>query len=60
MSINTWEDRKSFAEWAKNGTYSPILFRAYGNSNVNEEWLQNEIKNISIENLVKFIGADNV
>lgn len=60
MSTNTWEDRKSFAEWAKNSTYSPILFRAYGNSSVNEEWLQNEIKNISIDNLIKFIGADNV
>ena len=58
MDTHTWEDKKSFAEWAKTTTNPPIIFAAYGQDYWADGWLENRVRNIHIDNLIKYIGVD--
>ena len=56
MDTHTWEDKKSFAEWAKTTTNASITFAAYGQDYWADGWLENKVRSIQIDNLVKYIG----
>lgn len=58
MDTHTWEDKKSFAEWAKTTTNSAITFAAYGQDYWAEGWLEDRVRKIRIENLAKYIGVE--
>ena len=58
MDNNTWETKKDFAEWAKQTTNSMIVFAAYGNDYWKDGWLENKIRSIPIDNLVRYIGIE--
>lgn len=58
MDTHTWEDKKSFAEWAKQTTNSMITFAAYGQDYWADGWLENKVRSIQIDNLVKYIGIE--
>ena len=58
MDTHTWEDKKSFAEWAKTTTNSAITFAAYGQDYWAEGWLEDKVRKIRIENLAKYIGVE--
>lgn len=59
MSNNTWETKRDFAEWAKTTTCSSIIFQAYNQEYNIDDWLEKKIKNINIDNLVRYIGVDS-
>lgn len=58
MDTHTWEDKKSFAEWAKTTTNVSIIFAAYGQDYWAEGWLEDKVRKIRIENLTKYIGVE--
>ena len=58
MDTHTWEDKKSFAEWAKTTTNASIIFAAYGQDYWAEGWLEDKVRSIQIDNLVKYIGIE--
>ena len=58
MDTHTWEDKKSFAEWAKTTTNASIIFAAYGQDYWAEGWLEDKVRKIRIENLAKYIGVE--
>ena len=58
MDTHTWEDKKSFAEWAKTTTNASIIFAAYGQDYWAEGWLEDKVRSIQIDNLVKHIGIE--
>ena len=58
MDTHTWEDKKSFAEWAKTATNASIIFAAYGQDYWAEGWLEDKVRKIRIENLAKYIGVE--
>ena len=58
MDTHTWEDKKSFAEWAKTTTNASIIFAAYGQDYWAEGWLEDKVRRIQIDNLVKHIGIE--
>lgn len=58
MDTHTWEDKKSFAEWAKTTTNASIIFAAYGQDYWAEGWLEDKVRKIRIENLTKYIGVE--
>ena len=58
MDTHTWEDKKSFAEWAKTTTNASIIFAAYGQDYWAEGWLEDKVRSIRIENLAKYIGVE--
>ena len=58
MDKNTWETKKDFAEWAKQTTCSAIIFSAYGKNYWEDNWLENTVKNIQIDKLVKYINIE--
>ena len=58
MDTHTWEDKKSFAEWAKTTTNASIIFAAYGRDYWAEGWLEDKVRSIQIDNLVKYIGIE--
>lgn len=58
MDTHTWEDKKSFAEWAKTTTNASIIFAAYGQDYWAEGWLEDKVREIRIENLAKYIGVE--
>ena len=58
MDNNTWETKKDFAECAKQTTNSMIVFAAYGNDYWEDGWLENKIRSIPIDNLVRYIGIE--
>lgn len=58
MDTHTWEDKKSFAEWAKTTTNASIIFAAYGQDYWAEGWLEDRVRKIRIENLAKYIGVE--
>lgn len=58
MDNTTWETKKDFAEWAKQATSSMIVFAAYGQDYWAEGWLENKVRSIQIDNLVKYIGIE--
>lgn len=49
-------DKKTFAEWAKTAKNPNILFKMYERKSWNENWLIDQIKNISIDKLLIDIG----
>ena len=58
MDTHTWEDKKSFAEWAKTTTNASIIFAAYGQDYWADGWLEDKVRSIQIDNLVKHIGIE--
>ena len=58
MDTHTWEDKKSFAEWAKTTTNASITFAAYGQDYWADGWLEDKVRSIQIDNLVKYIGIE--
>ena len=58
MDTHTWEDKKSFAEWAKTTTNASSIFAAYGQEYWAEGWLEDKVRSIQIDNLVKYIGIE--
>jgi hypothetical protein len=58
MDTHTWENKKSFAEWAKTTTNASIIFAAYGQDYWAEGWLEDKVRSIQIDNLVKYIGIE--
>ena len=58
MDTHTWEDKKSFAEWAKTTTNASIIFAAYGQDYWADGWLEDKVRKIRIENLTKYIGVE--
>ena len=57
MSSHSWEDQKSFAEWAKGTTCQSITFSAYkSKEDWSGEWLEGQIKNMQISSLLKHLG----
>lgn len=58
MDTHTWDDKKSFAEWAKTTTNVSIIFAAYGQDYWVEGWLEDKVRKIRIENLTKYIGVE--
>lgn len=58
MDNHRWKDRRSFSEWANNTTCPSIVFSAYEKDYWEENWLEDRIKKISIDNLIKYIGVD--
>lgn len=58
IDTHTWEDKKSFAEWAKTTTNASIIFAAYGQDYWAESWLEDKVRKIRIENLTKYIGVE--
>ena len=58
MDTHTWKDKKSFAEWAKTTTNASIIFAAYGQDYWAEGWLEDKVRSIQIDNLVKHIGIE--
>lgn len=57
MGEHTWEDRKSFAEWAKTTICPVIMFGAYGQDYWQDGWLENKIRSIHIDKLVEYIES---
>ena len=58
MDNTTWETKKDFAEWAKQTTNSAITFAAYNQDYWREGWLEDKVRSIQIDNLVKYIGIE--
>ena len=58
MDSTTWETKKDFAEWAKQTTNSAITFAAYNQDYWREGWLEDKVRSIQIDNLVKYIGIE--
>ena len=58
MDNTTWETKKDFAEWAKQTTNSMITFAAYNQDYWADGWLEDKVRNIQIDNLVKYIGIE--
>lgn len=58
MDTHTWENKKSFAEWAKTTTNASIIFAAYGQDYWADGWLEDKVRSIQIDNLVKYIGIE--
>ena len=58
MDNTTWETKKDFAEWAKQTTNSMITFAAYNQDYWGEGWLEDKVRSIQIDNLVKYIGIE--
>ena len=60
LDCHTWENQRDFAEWAKNTTCSSIIFAAKKTGNHWQDgWLENQVKNIRLENLLKNIGMED-
>lgn len=58
MDNTTWETKKDFAEWAKQTTNSMITFAAYNQDYWADGWLEDKVRSIQIDNLVKYIGIE--
>ena len=58
MDNTTWETKKDFAEWAKQTTNSAITFAAYNQDYWADGWLEDKVRSIQIDNLVKYIGIE--
>ena len=50
--------KSHFAEWAKTTTNASIIFAAYGQDYWAEGWLEDKVRSIQIDNLVKYIGIE--
>ena len=60
LDCHTWENQRDFAEWAKNTTCSSIIFAAKKTGNHWQDgWLENQVNNIRLENLLKNIGMED-
>lgn len=57
MKSLKFESRKDLAIWAKEKSFSSILFSAYNTENPDMDWIEKEVYKISIDNLLMYIGA---
>lgn len=59
MDARNWEDRKKFAEWAKDTTCPSIVFSAFNNEErLDGDWLEKQVRRIQISNLAIQIGIE--
>ena len=57
MKALKFESRKDLAMWAKEKSFSPILFAAYNTENSDMDWIEKEVYKIKIDNLLMCIGV---
>ena len=55
MKENKWENKKEFAEWAKNTVCPNIMFAAYNQQEVSNDWIEERIKRMQIDRLIEYI-----
>lgn len=58
MQSCTWETRKDFAEWAQTTTCPNIMYQAYKQKDIDDEWLESKIHNLTIYSLLKSVGVE--
>lgn len=57
MKSLKFESRKDLAMWAKEKSFSSILFAAYNTENSDMDWIEKEVYKIKIDNLLMYIGV---
>lgn len=57
MKSLKFESRKDLAMWAKEKSFSSILFAAYNTENSDMDWIEKEVYKIKIDNLLTYIGV---
>lgn len=57
MKSLKFESRKNLAMWAKEKSFSSILFAAYNTENSDMDWIEKEVYKIKIDNLLMYIGV---
>ena len=57
MKSLKFESRKDLAMWAKEKSFSSILFAAYNTENPDMDWIEKEVYKIKIDNLLMCIGV---
>lgn len=57
MKSLKFESRKDLAMWAKEKSFSSILFAAYNTENPDMDWIEKEVYKIKIDNLLTYIGV---
>lgn len=57
MKSLKFESRKDLAMWAKEKSFSSILFAAYNTENPDMDWIEKEVYKIKIDNLLMYIGV---
>lgn len=57
MKSLKFESRKDLAMWAKEKSFSSILFAAYNTKNPDMDWIEKEVYKIKIDNLLMYIGV---
>ena len=57
MKSLKFESRKDLAMWAKEKSFSSILFAAYNTENSDMDWIEKEVNKKKIDNLLMYIGV---